>query len=580
MFKIFTISTFLLLTFQVSSQDFDEAFLDSLPEDIKEQLLSEKKAQESLEEIQYRRPSTFIKKPEELDDKDAVFGSDVFSMMQSTLMPLNEPNYDSSYVLDFGDELELQLTGSKSSTTVLAIKRDGSVNLPELGKLFLSGLSLQKASDLIIQKYEQAYIGVNAYITLTNVRDIQILVAGNVYNPGPYILNGNSNIFHALAVSGGPSEYGSYRSINLIRGDKVLKNIDLYDLLIYGKPVFNTRLKSGDILFINPVQNLISLFGAFKRTGNYEIKNNESLSKIIEFANGISPYADINDITLSQIIDNTVKYFNLNNINELSKYKPLDETKIYLKKISIRRVLIEGAVKNPGYYEIQEGSGIYDLIKLAGGYNSSAYPFGGVLENEETKKLNLKTLKKVKETMIETIIASGSNSNENKIDHEFFKIIDELKEDSVVGRINAEFDIDILKRNKNLDIALQEGDKIFIPEISNHIHVYGNVMSPGTVQYSKDKTVNNYIESRGGVNSIADISNTYILHANGMVEKYNYSKNIFTEKSKKNNIYPGSVIFIPKNIEDKYLRMQALQGYTSILSSLGVSLASISVLKD
>ena len=367
MFKNFTIVVFLVLPiFYVDAQDFDKAFLDSLPEDIKEQLLSEREERDLLEQTQYRRPSTYIKKPDELET-DLVFGSEIFSMMQSTLMPLNEPNYDSSYVLDFGDELELQLTGSKSLTTTLAIKRDGSLNLPEIGKLFVSGLSLQRAADLISKKYEQAYIGVNAFVTLTNVRDIQIIVAGNAYNPGPYILNGNSNIFHALAVSGGPSEYGSYRSINLIRGDKVIKNIDLYDLLIYGKPTFNTRLKSGDILFINPVQNLISVYGAFKRSGKYELKGNENLSKIIEFSNGISPYADVNDVTLSQIIDNTVAYSNLTNIKDLAKYKPLDSTKIYLKRIAIRRVLIDGAVKNPGYYEVEEGSGIYDLVKLLEG---------------------------------------------------------------------------------------------------------------------------------------------------------------------------------------------------------------------
>ena len=182
--------------------------------------------------------------------------------------------------------------------------------------------------------------------------------------------------------------------------------------------------------------------------------------------------------------------------------------------------------------------------------------------------------------MIEAIIANGSSANENKLNPEFLSIFDEIDEDDIAGRISAEFNIDLIEKNKNLDIKLQDGDKIFIPETTNHVHVYGNVMSPGTVQFTKDKNVTDYIESRGGASRIADLSNTFILHPNGMVEKYNYSKNIFIEKSKNNVIYPGSVIFVPYNIEDKYLRLQAIQGYTSILSSLGISLASISVLKD
>ena len=168
-------------------------------------------------------------------------------------MPINEPNFDSSYILDFGDELDLQLVGQKSSITKLAVKRDGSINIEDIGKLNVAGLSLNKAIDLIENKINQSFIGVEVYLTLTGVRDIQIIMAGNVYNPGSYTLNGNSNIFHALSVSGGPSDDGSFRSIDLIRNNKKIETVDLYQTFIYGKPSFNTRLRSGDIIFVNPI---------------------------------------------------------------------------------------------------------------------------------------------------------------------------------------------------------------------------------------------------------------------------------------------------------------------------------------
>ena len=254
----------ILLTFVITfpsiltAQDYDEAFLDSLPEEIRADLLGRADERDALEAPVYR--SSYVMKPEEEIDDD-LFGQKIFSMMQTTLMPLNEPNFDSDYTLDFGDILKLQLIGQRSLIADLEIKRDGSVNVPEIGKIFISGLSLGKASDLIQSKIEDSFIGVKAFLTLTSVRDIQVVVAGNAFSPGPYVLNGNSSIFHALTVSGGPALGGSFRKIDLIRNNEVIDTIDLYDTFIFGKGSFGKRLNSGDIVFIHPVQNLVSVFG-------------------------------------------------------------------------------------------------------------------------------------------------------------------------------------------------------------------------------------------------------------------------------------------------------------------------------
>ena len=150
-------------------------------------------------------------------------------------MPINEPNLDSTYILDFGDTLEIQLIGQKNSIDNLSIKRDGSINIPEIGKIFVSGLSLDEVNGLIKSKISSAYIGVEAFISLINIRDIQIIVTGNAYNPGIYTLNGNSNILNALSMAGGVSENGSYRKIDLIRNNEIIRSFDLYDIFMYGK---------------------------------------------------------------------------------------------------------------------------------------------------------------------------------------------------------------------------------------------------------------------------------------------------------------------------------------------------------
>ena len=234
----YCIHLFLLLSIfviQLNSQDlvYDESFLDSLPQGVRDDLEARAETRRDLEETQFRRPSSLILKPEldylpfESVPTSDRFGINFFSMMQTSLMPINDPNFDSSYVLDFGDIIEVQLVGQKTSDAELVIRRDGSVNVPEIGKVFISGLSLENASNLISEKINASFIGVDAYVSLINVRDIQVIVAGNAYNPGPYTLNGNSSVFHALTVSGGPSEFGSFRSIKLIRNDEVVEEVDL-----------------------------------------------------------------------------------------------------------------------------------------------------------------------------------------------------------------------------------------------------------------------------------------------------------------------------------------------------------------
>ena len=158
------------------AQDFDEDFLKSLPEEVQEDLMKRKSDKEELEEDRYRRPSSYVekknsrKKIEELqkeldllrgelleseeDKLDIRFGSEIFSLMQTTLMPFNEPNFDGEYVLDFGDVLEVQLVGQKTDSFILPVKRDGSISIPGVGKEFVSGLSLNNAVNTITKKIE------------------------------------------------------------------------------------------------------------------------------------------------------------------------------------------------------------------------------------------------------------------------------------------------------------------------------------------------------------------------------------------------------------------------------------------
>ena len=565
--KIFGISLFLLIS--ISAQELDPAFLASLPEEVRDDLLAQAEMKKVMESEQYRRPTTFIDKPE----TDSMrFGINIFSMMQTTLMPINEPNFDSNYVLDIGDVLQLQLVGQKSLIIDLTIKRDGSISVPEIGKIIIAGLSLSEAIDLVRKKIEISFIGVDTFLTLSKVRDIQIVVSGNAFNPGPYTINGNSNLFHALTVSGGPSEQGSFRKIDLIRDGEIVETTDLYEIFIFGKASFGKNLRSGDTVFIHPALNINGIYGGVKRSGEYELKDNESADDLIVFANGFTPDSDKKSIILEQLIDGIIIDSQLSYQN-LEQYDLNDGENIYVRRFPIRTVSISGAVNNPGIYRINDGDGIKEIIERSGGYLSNAYPFGGILENEGALEANLYARDELYRGFLNTIIRNSRALQDSSL-NTIGPLLTQLRESPVSGRVTTQFDLDLIES----DINLQDGDTIFIPEKINHLYVFGEVANQGSVSFNPNKGIDFYFESKGGLLEDADLENVFILYPNGISKRIK-RKNLFRDGNDVIDIYPGSIIFVPRKAQNLFLT-QSIQAYATILGNLGVSLASLSVIKD
>ncbi len=157
-------------------------------------------------------------------------------------------------------------------------------------------------------------------------------------------------------------------------------------------------------------------------------------------------------------------------------------------------------------------------------------------------------------------------------------LLQELKESPVSGRVVTEFDLNILQSNPEKDITLQKGDTVFIPEKINHVYLFGEISNQGTIQYQPNKNIDFYIDQKGGTLSRADLDNIFVLLPNGVSVRVK-NKNLFRDGVSKIDIYPGSIIFIPRK-SDRILLTQSLQAYASILGNLGVSLASLSVIKD
>ena len=273
-----------------------------------------------------------FKAKRDIEQKTERYGLKLFRTMQSSFMPLNEPNFGSDYVVDYGDILRIYKYGGGSSETFeVEIGRDGSVILPDIGNVPLAGLNFEQVSELIQKTYDSTFIGSNVFVSLSEIRDINVLVTGNVEFPGIYTLSGNSNVLQALNIVGGITENGSLRKVVLKRKGSEDKVIDLYKAIIFGEIDNIPSLMSGDSLYVESVTNLVRAGYGFNNIAVYELKDDEKLSDLIKFAGGLKAEVASNSLKLVRFNNPEFVSYEVNQ-NEINDYELQNLDSIYAFK--------------------------------------------------------------------------------------------------------------------------------------------------------------------------------------------------------------------------------------------------------
>ena len=596
----------LLIVASLSSQELDEDFLDSLPDDIKKDLI-DKNTRQGVNAKENYKPYLYSSKlsqaeefidlkerleldllelerrislNENLDASEGLklYGSDFFDTFQTSFMPINEPNPVSDYSLDIGDVLNIQLVGQLDNIDDYIINGDGSISIEEIGKINVAGLTLSEASALIKLKISSLYVGIDAYISLSEIRDVNVLITGNAENPGIYTLTGNSNILHAISAAGGISEFGSYREINLIRNNQIIETLDVYDLLIDGLYNLKKRLRSGDVIFVEKRKAIVTIDGAVNRPAKYEVLEDQDLATVIKYANGTKSTADRRNFSLERILDGTLKTIPVINDSQFKTIKALDRDLIYIREYPYREAKISGAVMKPGTYILAADESINDLVEKAGGYTKNAYLMGGIYLNDDAKEINQKAKDILYEEFLDSIIALSQQNISGNFDlTPIVGLTKEIKNSQSNGRVVVD-----LEDEDSLDkYSVKNNDHLFIPETTNVVYVYGEISSEGAVMYSENHGVNYFVEKSGGYKKFYDAESIYVLHPNGESELYSSKRNIFESSPESSTkIYPGSIIFVPRKLDEATPRRLSAQAYVSILGNLGIALASLSSINN
>lgn len=461
------------------------------------------------------------------------FGSNIFSSERDDYKIADDSQAPEDYVLGLGDQIIIQYYGAESDEFALEIDRSGSILLPKIGPVILNGLKLEEARRLISNRVQTQLVGVNATISVGKTKFINIFVAGNVNSPGVYSMPALSRVTHALYIAGGISDLGTYRNIEVKRQGKIVGSLDLYDFLVYGDNSSDINLHPNDVVLVGPAEINIQIRGAAKRPGIYEVKEDEKIEDIIKIFGGFSPGADIENVAYSSLISdisnglinfkNTKKINFFDGDNLFIKFKPSSFVKINENvknnyKSSAVRVKIQGEVRFPGEYLLQNGEKLSALIDRAGGLTEDAFLDGAVFTRENVKQREALRARELAEEVRRIVVSTSQTQSDNQFDETSFEFIsNQLENYNGVGRVVVDINRALAGRG-DADIKLLNGDALFIPTRSNTISVFGEVRRESSFIYNKKYAIDDYITLAAGMTRLADEDNIYIVRANGLVD--------------------------------------------------------------
>lgn len=405
-----------------------------------------------------------------------IFGMDFFKNPKISFTPNLNMATPENYQVGPGDELLVEVWGATEGNFKQKVDAEGNIFLNGVGRIHVAGLSFSEVKAKINSFLKRIYSGISAPdgsyakiytgVTITQVRTVKVNIIGEVMVPGTYSLSSLSTVLNALYACGGPSESGSFREINLVRGGKKIANFDIYDFLINGSEKGNLGLQDQDVIIVPPYKNRVWVEGQVKRRGFYEMLNSETLANLVSFFGGFTSDAFTNTLVLERIKEakREVKEINFSEISKL-KMQNGDRLKVHaITNEYQNRLSIGGAVYQPGVYEYKEGMTALDLLNRANGVKKDASLNRGLIFRTE-----------------------------NRVDYQ-----------------TLSFSVKDLIENKH-NITLKDNDSLYIfykdsLQFKRFVKVEGAVNKPRELSYMENMTVEDAISLAGGLSNGADPS--------------------------------------------------------------------------
>lgn len=404
-----------------------------------------------------------------VESNPLIFGSELFNNPALSFEPNDNIATPLNYMLGPSDELQISLYGVQEYNTAQAISAEGKITIPYVGQISVGGITIEAATQRIRNAMGKVYSTLSSgqsklSVSLGSIRTIKITIIGSKL-PGNYSVSSLTTVFNALHLAGGPADNGTYRNIQLIRGNKVLRNIDIYRFLVDGDQSDNVGLRDNDVIRIPVYKNRVTLEGEIKRPGIFEIKEEETFSDLLTFASGFTEVAYTASVNVVQKTEKEYKVADLLS-SEYATYKPKSGDGFSVSKILNRfenRITISGAVFRPNQYSFTQGMRVADLVAKADGLREDAYR-----QRAQIIRQNDNLTSQIVEVNLEAALSGDATAN-----------IELKKEDALTVYSLLDF-------RENYSVTIE-----------------GEIKKPGMYSYVDNLTLNDLLIQAGGLTGAA-----------------------------------------------------------------------------
>lgn len=400
-----------------------------------------------------------------MDTKQQVFGRNIFNNKMLTFEPaLNVPT-PSDYRLGAGDQVIIDVWGASQTTFNGNISPDGTVTLEGVGPVSLAGMTVAEANKNLKRQLGQYYADSDINLTVGQIRSIQVQVMGEVVTPGTYTLSALSSAFNALYAAGGINEIGTLRDIKVYRRGKIISTIDVYDYILNGNIAGDVRLADNDVIVVGPYDCLVNIDGKVKRPMYYEMKESESVGRLLDYAGGFTGDAFRDNVRL---VRKSGREHTIHTVGEfeMNGFHLKDGDSLYVDAVIPRfsnKAEVRGAVFHPGMFQMDGNiQTVRQLIKAADGLREDAFVTRAVMHRQ--------------------------------------------KDDLTIEMLPV--DVKGIMEGTVADVPLRKNDVLFIPSVTEMrgertFVISGEVNYPGKYHYADKTSIEDLILQAGGLTDAA-----------------------------------------------------------------------------
>jgi protein involved in polysaccharide export with SLBB domain len=487
------------------------------------------------------------------------------------------------YILNVGDVISIYMTGSVEGSVEREIDNDGKIFLPKVGAIQLAGVRYADLKDRIAEAIGRQYRGYDVSVSIRRLRGIRVYVTGFANNPGAFTVSSLSTMANAVFAAGGPSSGGSFRSVKLYRHGQEVSDFDLYQLIRGGNRLNDVVLQNEDVLFIPPAGPQVAVIGSVNDEAIYEARPGETLDDILRYAGGANSLGDPNRVILYRNSDQqrvgpqeldrasaaTVQVSGGDILQLLSKgtlIQPTDRQSVLVR--------IEGEVNRPGNYYVPPNTPLNQVMAMAGGLTSRAYPYGTRFTRQSVRIQQQDSYKEAISQLELTLAAAPLTADTSQSPGDRAAalagaraVLEKLKTAKPDGRVVLD-----IAPNANVlpgTVLLENNDSIYVPPMSTTVGVFGAVYRPASFNIGDERPlrVKDYIERAGGTLRSADRGGIFVVRANG---------DVISKKrgALDDRVLPGDVIFVPVKTQSGGFWTK-FKDITTTLFQLGLSAATI-----